>query len=514
MEDAAHMSSEPARSETVMMPHADVRRIIMGLMLGMLLAALDMTIVGPTLPTIGHELGRFDLLPWVVTSYLLVSTAVTPLYGKLADIHGRRVMLLLALGLFIIGSIACAISPNMLTLIFARGLQGLGGGGIMSLTQTIIGDIVAPRERVKYQVYLATVWVVSNIAGPVLGGYFAQRLHWSMIFWINLPIGLAAWLITSKRLKAIPRHERPHKLDLIGAFLMMSASTMLLMALNWGGTHAPWLSPLILGLFAGSLLLFGLLVARLLTAEEPLIPLTVLKNKVVSRGMLAMFFAMGSYVSMTIYVPIYLQDVLGLDIGTSGLAMVPLMMGTTVGAMIGTKCMPYFKRYLRIPVVFMLLSALSCVPLALMPGNLTFVQVEILLFLAAVGIGPVFPLVNVAIQSAVPLHELGTTTALVTFMRSLGASLEVAVIGTIVVAGIASVGLSIESGVSAVSAATSHALAPTFGMVFAVTGASFGLSFLWLMSVVEPPLLDHRQSSAQPNTRPNDGAEPASAAAE
>src|SRR4051812_21279631 len=173
--------------------HAEVRSIIGGIMVAMLLAALDQTIVATAMPTIGRELGDLEHLPWVVTSYLLAATAVTPLYGKLSDIIGRRTTLLIAIGIFSLGSLACALSPTMLILIVSRALQGLGGGGLISLAQTIIADIVSPKERPRYQAYIAGVFATSSIAGPVLGGFFAEKLHWSVIFWINLPLGLLAF---------------------------------------------------------------------------------------------------------------------------------------------------------------------------------------------------------------------------------------------------------------------------------------------------------------------------------
>ena len=199
------------------MSHADIRSILIGIMLAMFLAALDQTIVATAMPTIGRELNDVAHLPWVVTAYLLASTAVTPLYGKLADIHGRRVVLLSGIVVFILGSVACALAPTLWLLVVARFVQGLGGGGLIALAQTIIADMVPPKERGKYQVYIASVFFVSSLLGPVLGGVIAEALHWSVIFWINLPLGLAAYWMTSSALKRLPRHERPHKLDVLGA---------------------------------------------------------------------------------------------------------------------------------------------------------------------------------------------------------------------------------------------------------------------------------------------------------
>ena len=227
--------------------HGDIRTIVFGLMLAMFLAALNQTIVATALPTIGRDFDDFELLPWVVTAYLLTSTAVAPLYGKLSDIHGRRAMMLASIGIFIAGSAACAVAPNMIMLILGRGLQGIGGGGILPLAQSIMADAVAPRERGRYQAYMGSVWVTAGLGGPVIGGILAEHFHWSIIFWVNVPIGLVAAVMAHNSLKRLPRHDRKHKLDLIGAGLMTASAIPLLLALTWGGTRYPWLSPPIVG---------------------------------------------------------------------------------------------------------------------------------------------------------------------------------------------------------------------------------------------------------------------------
>src|SRR5216110_124117 len=211
---------------------AEVRNIFYGLMLAMFLSALNQTIVATALPTIGRDLGDFENLSWVIIAYLLSSTVVSPLYGKLSDIHGRRVMMLLAIGLFLAGSVVCAAVPNMAIWSAGRTLQGIGGGGIVPLTQTTIADMITPRERGRYQAYMGASWIVAGLAGPALGGLVAEHLHWSLIFWLNVPFGLFAALLTNRAMKRLPRHERPHRLDLIGAALMMTSATLLLIALT------------------------------------------------------------------------------------------------------------------------------------------------------------------------------------------------------------------------------------------------------------------------------------------
>src|SRR5262245_62301935 len=201
--------SVTAPSSSARLDHQAVRRILFGLMLAMFLSALDQTIVATALATIGLAYADIASLAWVVTAYLLAATAVTPLYGKLSDIHGRRPVLLGGIAIFVLGSLACALAPTMPALIAARALQGLGGGGLIALSQTIVGDAVSPRERGRYQGYFGAVFATASIAGPVLGGVFAEHLHWTAIFWINLPLGLAAFFITGRALKMLPRHERP-----------------------------------------------------------------------------------------------------------------------------------------------------------------------------------------------------------------------------------------------------------------------------------------------------------------
>src|SRR2546421_7410427 len=236
MTTSSQRSNQPSKVERKpSKPHAplttgDVRNIFYGLMLGMFLSALNQTIVATALPTIGRDFGDFENLSWVIIAYLLSSTVVAPLYGKLSDIHGRRAMMLAAIGLFIAGSAVSAAAPDMAMLIAGRTLQGIGGGGIVPMVHTTVADMVTPRERGHYQAYMGTAWVAAGIAGPALGGIIADQLHWSMIFWLNVPLGLLTALLVSKSMKRLPRHERAHQLDLFGAALMSVAAIAFLAA--------------------------------------------------------------------------------------------------------------------------------------------------------------------------------------------------------------------------------------------------------------------------------------------
>ncbi len=329
MSAKAHKSKAPAQAELRPLSHPEIRAIVLGIMLAMFLGALDQTIVATALPTIGRHFANLGDLAWVVTAYLLTATAVTPLYGKLSDIHGRRAMMLIAIGVFMLGSLACALAPSMTALVFGRALQGLGGGGLMALPQTIIADIVSPRERGRYQGYIGAVFATSSVGGPVLGGFLTEHLDWSLIFWINLPLGLVALAMTSNVLKRVPYHPRKHQLDIVGALLMMAAAVALLLALSWGGRRFDWISPQAGALFAASAVLWGLFAWRLVMAGEPFLPLSVLGNPVVRCAALAGACNMGALVGMTIFVPLYFEVVLHLSAGQSGMALIPLM-GMTV----------------------------------------------------------------------------------------------------------------------------------------------------------------------------------------
>src|SRR6478736_3167105 len=252
----------------------EVRAILMSLMLTMFLAALDQTIVATALPTIGRQFQDVSSLSWVITAYLLASTAVAPVFGTLSDIYGRRAMITTALSLFIAGSILCALAPNMPVLIVARGLQGLGGGGILPVVQTVISDLVTPRARGQYQAYFSGVWVAAGIGGPVLGGLFAEHLHWSMIFWINVPLGLASLTLLLLKLGKIPVFHRKRKVDWLGGVLLMAAAVVFMLVLTWGGNRYLWLSPTVLAMIGAAVALALAFVWHARNSEEPFLPLS------------------------------------------------------------------------------------------------------------------------------------------------------------------------------------------------------------------------------------------------
>ena len=467
--------------------HPEIRRIVFGIMLSMFLGALDQTIVATALPTIGRSFGAAEHLSWIVTAYLLTSTAVTPLYGKLSDMYGRRRMVLIAITIFMAGSLAAALSTNMLMLILARGVQGLGAGGLLPLAQTIVGDVVLPKERGRYQTYLSVMWMTAAISGPILGGFLSQYFHWSVIFWINIPLGLLAFLMANTVLKRLPSPARPHRLDILGSVLMIAAAVSLLLALTFGGVRFPWLSGEIIGLFAASAVLWLLFVVRLRTAPEPFLPLTMLSNQVVRTGTLLSACNLGCVIGLTIFMPLYFNLVMGLSSGFAGLSLIPLLVVSNIGAAIAGRGLGYFHHYKRIPMAGLAVSVLALISLTIDPQqSLT----SVLIHLGAVGfgIGTVYPVATVAVQNAVPRHQLGIATGTLNFFRALFAAIIVAVLGAIILGG-----LNVKGGGAQVAevlhaSGSSAELAGVFRWVFAACGLVLGAALFWLVLMEERPL--------------------------
>jgi EmrB/QacA subfamily drug resistance transporter len=466
---------------------AGKRSIIAGVLLAMLLAALDQTIVSPALPTIGTKLGDFRYLPWVITGYLLTATAVTPLYGKLADIYGRRLVIFSSIGIFLIGSVVCAIAPSMIFLVLGRGVQGIGGGGLIALAMTVIGDIVPPRERGLYQGYISGVWATASLAGPTLGGFFSEHLHWSMIFWINLPLGFFAIWMISDPLRRLPHLNRQHRLDLFGSVLIVGATTLLLLVLTWGGSRFAWTSAQILGLSCGSLILWLLFAIRLLTCAEPLLPLEVLKNSVVRAATTSIFFAMAAFLGLSVYLPIFFERVLRLTSSQAGLSLVPMMIATVVGAAISGRMSVAVEHYKRIALIGLLGALVSLLILVGSVSGISYFPFEFLLVITGFGIGTLFPIATVSVQNAVELRNLGVATGVLTFLRSLGSAIGVAVLGAVVFGAGRTMASEPMKSVEAGFASQSD-FGQAFVYVFLVAAIGLGVSLGCLFVMEERPL--------------------------
>ena len=464
--------------------HATVRAIVAGIMLAMFLSALEQTIVAPALPAIGKSLGSVDDLSWVITSYLLALTATTPLFGKLSDIYGRRTVLMLAIGIFVLGSIACALAPTIWMLVLARGLQGIGGGGLLPIAQTIIADLLSPRERPVVQGRTSIMFMSASILGPVLGGFLTDHLHWSFIFWINVPLGIVALVMTERALRRLPRNDRPHRLDVIGAALMVGAALALMLALSLGGTHYPWASWRIIALFAASAALWLLFALRLLTAREPFIPLAILHGRVTSTITVAAFFSIGTVIGVTIYMPLYCQTVLGASASVSGLALIAYMGGATLGSLVSTRFIVRINHYMRVPIGGLVVAVLVLAVLASNPAQHSLTEVVALLFVLGLGLGPMYPVSTIVMQNTVKPHQLGTATGTLNFFRTLGGAIVVAIFGAIVLSGMG------EGASATLDKLTSgHGdLAAAFHWVFIAAAICLGISCACVLLVEEQPL--------------------------
>jgi MFS family permease len=466
--------------------HRETRLIVLGMWLPIFMGSLDQTILASALPAIGRDLADDHDLPWLITAYLLASTAIIPLYGKIADIRGRAFALRIAIAVHLAGSLMCALAPAMLVLILGRGLQGIGGGGLASMGMVVLGDVAAPRERGRYYAYFAVTYTTAGACGPALGGFLADHLHWSAIFWINLPLGLAALAVTSTLLRGLPRHERPHRLDVIGAVLIVAASVAFMLGLNLAGVRFPWTSLPVVMLFGFALVVGALFVLRLMKAPDPLIPIAILRDPVVRCAVVANAFGWGSIVGLNIFLPSYLQTVAGLTATDAGLSLMVLMVTLNISAGLAGQILGRVTRYKTLPMAALAVTIAAVMILGWRAESLDLWGFEILLILIGAGFGPLPSLTQVAVQNTVPRHQLGISMSTMNFSRNLLATILVAAFGAIVLAGTAAV----DQGASAPATAQHAAAAQAFARVFYVDAACIAIALIAVVLMAERPLQD------------------------
>lgn len=453
-----------------------IRIVFSGLLLGMLLGALDQTIVATALPRIVGELGGLSQLSWVITAYLLASTVSIPLWGKLGDLYGRKRLFQLALAVFLGGSALCGLAGDIGQLIVFRALQGLGAGGLFTLAMAIVGELVAPRERGRYQGYIQAMFALASVAGPLIGGSIVDHFSWRWLFYVNLPIGAVALAVIAVTLK-VPVQRRPHAIDYFGAGLMAAGLSCLLLTLVWGGSLYPWSSPTIVALLVATMVLAVAFVVRERRAPEPVLPLPLLRNPILAISSATLFFSTSAFFAAVVFLPIFIQLVRGDTATSSGLLLLPMMLGTTLSAASSGRVISWTGRYKWFPIVGLALMAVTLFLFSQMGTDTAPLSTALVMALFGLGFGMVGEILILAVQNAVDQRELGTATGAANLFRALGGAVGVAVYGSIFTDQLR-------------TQATAKALSPVF--ITAALMAAVG--FLVVLVLEERPLRQQAQS--------------------
>ena len=400
------------------------------MMLATLLAALDQTVVATALPQIVTDLHGFSDLSWVVSAFLVAATVTVPLYGKLSDLYGRRRMFVVAISIFLVGSALCGAAQSMGQLIAFRALQGVGAGGLLPLSQAAIADLFSPRERGRYQGYIGSMWATAAVAGPLIGGSLTDAASWRWIFFINLPLGAIALVVVLRTMRA-QTNMREHRIDYAGAAVLSVAITALLLACTWGGTTYPWDSFEVLGTGIGGLVLAVVFIAIERRVEEPLLPLTLFRERVFAVSTAGGFVVGAIIFAVSIYVPVFSQGVQNISATSSGVVLIPFSLGWVAAATITGQLISRTGRYRLFPIVGSVFILCGLALLTLLGEGTPPVAVAGILVITGIGMGMTFQPYIIATQNAVEVSNLGIATATIQFFRSMGGSLAVAALGTL-----------------------------------------------------------------------------------
>jgi EmrB/QacA subfamily drug resistance transporter len=426
MSQSASIASavRPSRRVTIAVPFAAI-------VLAMLPAVLDQTILATALPVIAADLGRISDVSWVVTAYVVAAAATTPIWGKLGDRHGRKLLLEVALGSFVSASALCGLAQSITELVVLRSIQGAAAGGLMTLAMAVVGDLVAPRERGRYQGYIAAAFAVATIVGPLLGGALTEHASWRWVFYVNLPIGAAALAILSHRLPAAPAEPPDRPFDAFGAAMLAGATGAFILTCIWGGDRYAWGSGPIVALIVATVALTGALVLRERRAKDPIVPVRVLRMRSVAVASAALFFGLAALFAITVFVPLFLQATTGATPTQAGLLLVPAMLGITVSTTVSGLLVARSGRYKRFPVAGLALMTAALALLAVFAAHPSRVATGIALAVFGLGFGMVTQILVVAVQNSVDRRELGIATAVTGFFRALGGAVGAATLGAV-----------------------------------------------------------------------------------
>ena len=424
----------PKQSNPSLSDGPDVRAVALpfaAVVLAMLPAVLDQTILATALPTIASDLGRVTDLSWVVTGYVVAAAAATPLWGKLGDRHGRKRLLEVSLAMFLLTSALCGLAGDLTVLVATRAAQGAAAGGLMTLAMAAVGDLVSPRERGRYQGYIAATFAVATVIGPLLGGVLVQHASWRWVFYANLPLGAAALAGLRLRFPATATERPASPLDVIGAALLAAATCALMLACIWGGNRYAWDSIEVIGLLAASVALAIALMLRTRRAADPIVPLALLRTPAVALSSAALFLTTAALFSINVFVPLFLQVTTGATPTQAGLLLIPAMAGITISTNFAGRAIERSGRYKRFPLIGLALMAASLVMLAVVSAHPSRVTTGIGIAVFGLGFGMVGQVLIVAVQNGVERRELGVAMATTNFFRALGGAIGSAALGAV-----------------------------------------------------------------------------------